>query len=121
MLMLWAPTTVQYPSHLIYKVEALSPRCQRTTILVIMSLARGLEPEPDFPRTDLTGANASFLELVLGNIDLIKMGHNDAEKESWVFRAGHPALFELWQIACGCEDCRRSANKRFDIHLRFPL
>lgn len=57
-----------------------------------MSIAIALEAEPNFPRQDLSDNNAMLLELMLTNADIVTAGHTNAEKISWVFRAGHPAM-----------------------------
>ncbi|CAN5360060.1 hypothetical protein BH09PAT4_BH09PAT4_04700 [soil metagenome] len=57
-----------------------------------MSLLAGLEASPDFPRNDLSEGNAMLLELMLANSSIVLTGHTNAEKISWVFRAGHAAM-----------------------------
>lgn len=51
-----------------------------------------LQPQPDFPREDLTDSNAGMLELMLANAMIVYRGHQSAEKVSYVFSVGHRAI-----------------------------
>lgn len=51
-----------------------------------------LEPQPEFPRQDLTESNAELLELMLANLGLVETMHVAAENASWVYKLGHPAM-----------------------------
>jgi hypothetical protein len=55
-------------------------------------LVTGIESQPDFPGSDLSDTNAELLELMLANASLVENGHRGAERASWVYRVGHPAL-----------------------------
>lgn len=57
-----------------------------------MNLIPGLEPQPSFPKKDITDKNAGMLELLLANEEIVLIGHEASEKLSWVFKVGHPAI-----------------------------
>lgn len=56
-----------------------------------MSLLRGIESQPNFPREDLTDDNADLLELMLQNEDVLLRGHWAAEEAAWLYNYAHPA------------------------------
>lgn len=57
-----------------------------------MGIIIGVESQPQFPVEDISDNNASMLELMLANNDIVQMGHIEVEKIAWVFRVGHPAV-----------------------------
>jgi hypothetical protein len=57
-----------------------------------MSFLEAIQPQPDFPRVDLTEANASYLTLALANANILKNGHRVAEKIHPMFAATHRSL-----------------------------
>lgn len=52
----------------------------------------GITPQADFPYEDLSESNASLLELMLSNKELVASGHALGEGVSWAFRVGHPTI-----------------------------
>ena len=57
-----------------------------------MKLVMGLQPQPEFPRQDLSEDNAQLLELMLANEMILADGHGAAERVSWAYKVGHPAI-----------------------------
>ena len=51
-----------------------------------------LQPQPDFPRVDLTEDNASWLSMAMGNEGILRRGHRLAELQYAIFRATHRPL-----------------------------
>jgi hypothetical protein len=51
-----------------------------------------LQPQPDFPRVDLTSENASWLGMAMGNEGILNRGHRLAELHYGIFRATHTPL-----------------------------
>jgi len=56
------------------------------------TLLRGLEPQPDFPKVDLTEDNALMVELMLSNTAVVEAGHVSAEAVSRLFKLGHTSI-----------------------------
>lgn len=55
-------------------------------------LTIGIIPQPEFPLQDLTESNAQLLSVMLANQAIVHGGHEAAERTSWLFKVGHPAL-----------------------------
>jgi hypothetical protein len=55
-----------------------------------MTLLR-LESQPDFPAEDISDANASILEFLMQNKEILNNSHNSAEL-AYFYRLGHHAL-----------------------------
>jgi len=68
-----------------------------------MSLLVGLEAQPDFPRADLTDANAALLELVLANNREVATAHQLAEWAVWLYQLSHPAVQQAGQRVAAIE------------------
>ena len=54
----------------------------------------GLTMQPDFPREDLIDTNASMLELMMANLQIVREHHKIADALSFSFRIGHSALMK---------------------------
>lgn len=52
----------------------------------------GLSPQPRFPREDLTDENASLLELMMANHELLERSHTAVEQLSYLFQVGHKSI-----------------------------
>lgn len=57
-----------------------------------IQIVSGLEPQPEFPRNDLSISNAQYLELVMASQSHVEFGHTNAEQVAWVYRVGHPSM-----------------------------
>lgn len=66
-----------------------------------MNLLTGLENQPNFPKEDLTDANADLLSLMLANFELVETGHRQAEIISWIYRVGHRAQAQAGERIMG--------------------
>lgn len=57
-----------------------------------MTIITGIEHQPHFPHEDLSGTNASMMELLLQNTDMVENGHVATESVSWIHKVGHPTV-----------------------------
>lgn len=57
-----------------------------------MSLLDLLEPQPAFPREDLSEVNAAYLSLAIANLRLLERGHRCAEEAYPIFNGTHRPL-----------------------------
>jgi len=55
-------------------------------------LITGITSQSNFPREDLTDANADVLELLMANEQILDTSHEAVEQMSWIFRVGHPTI-----------------------------
>lgn len=57
-----------------------------------MLLSSPIEHQSNFPKEDLTDANAEVLCLMLSSRELIRQGHEAAESAAQIYKLGHRAL-----------------------------
>lgn len=55
-------------------------------------LLTGVNMQFNFPREDLSDANADLLEFMMANRDIVAAGHQLAERVVWSFKVGHAAI-----------------------------
>lgn len=55
-------------------------------------LLLGIEPQPDFPRVDMSESNARLLMVMLANRGMLKIFHETAESNILLFRLSHLAV-----------------------------
>lgn len=60
--------------------------------ICIMLLSSPIEHQANFPKEDLTDANAEVLCLLLSSRELIRQGHSAAEAATKIYQLGHRAL-----------------------------
>lgn len=52
----------------------------------------GIRPQPEFPNEDLSEDNATLLEFMMANVDLVYESHRMVEQASIVLRISHPSI-----------------------------
>lgn len=57
-----------------------------------MIIASPIEPQPEFPKVDLTPKNADVLSVMLQNRAMVHEGHRAAESQARIYKIGHQAF-----------------------------